>query len=908
MDAKKLKNIGRYTIIKSLGRGGMGEVFLATDPVCQREVALKCIREDLKEKKNIKERFLKEAKIASQLAHPSIIPIYTIHQDHENSFYTMPYIEGETLRQILRNTKESLKKGEASHPIGGSIPSLLRLFLHVCEAVGYAHSKEILHRDLKPENIIIGKYGEVLILDWGIADHIVNQTAKTGKAAGTVSYMAPERAFGKPSSILTEVYALGVILYQILTLELPFERGNFAAFKKVVQKEKLTDPLLVAPYREIPHEAATIVKRCLAVQESERYPSVDALIIDIKKLIEGKPEWVLLSSLRIEKKEDWEFQENILLAKHTAITRHVDLLEWVNLMVSKQIFPDNVRIEAEVKIRKGGNGIGFLFSIPESPKKKTIEEGYCLWIGSKKNPSCQLYRSNLLVAEDKNNYLEDDTFHQITIEKFKEHVQVQIDNLGVLSYYSKFPLSGSHVGILSKDADFEIRNVKVYGSSHSASVSCLAVPDAFFARGDFDTAITEYRRIAKSFPGREEGREAIFRSGLCMIEKSKHAKGKQHNILEQALQEFELLHYTSGAPLEYLGKSIVYDLLNDAEEEVKCLEFALRKYPKHPLLPLLEEHIIYRMHASSRSRRKTAYQMILLAICYFPKIFKSNDAKKLLESLQKSWEIPYFFEKHPESHKISSPIQMAILLAFWVRKLSLLIEMPKNLCKTKSVDLISLGNIAFSLLELDFHEELSKYLHEYREFLPHGDLFHTAMKLDVKKQVQTLSDKSSLTKNEERAYLYSFRALLQKEDLLPAIKLQEALLPLQVEDKTNLDELMTWLALFEDKLEKAEKYLSSYKVEDLSQDKHPLFFVYGAFLAKKDSSEKAMEHFSHIEETSYPSTTASPAFYLLDKIDEHSQWIHQAFYWEKKILFQKLFFYYRAIGNRQKEEYFRSFL
>jgi eukaryotic-like serine/threonine-protein kinase len=906
---EKKTKIDSYTLLQSLGKGGMGEVFLAEDPICQRQVALKCIREDLKEKKNIKQRFLKEATIAAQLAHPSIIPIYAINHQGEIPFYTMPYIEGETLRQILKKTRECLKKGQKGHPVGSSVPSLIRIFLHVCEAIAYAHSKKILHRDLKPENIIIGKYGEVLILDWGIADHVLSQNVKAGKAAGTVSYMAPERAFGKPSSYATEVYALGVILYQILTLELPFERGNFAAFKKTVHKERLIDPLHLAPYREIPHEAVSIVKKCLAVDEKDRYPSVDTLITDVKRLIEGRPEWVLLGVLNTNNREDWEFQENISLAKHTAITRHVDFLEWVNLMVSKQIFPDNIRIETEVKIKEKGNGIGILFSIPEGPKRRTLEEGYCLWVGSDDAPACQLFRSNLLVAENKEYSFEKGKFHHLIIEKFKEHVHVTINHHATLSYHSKFPLSGSHVGVLSKDADFELRHLKIYGSSQTANISCLAVPDAFFTRGEYDTALTEYRRIAKSFPGREEGREALFRAGITLIEKSKKSKDK-HNLLEQALNEFEQLNHTSGAPLEYLGKSIVYDLLNDPEEEVKCLEFALRKYPKHPLLPILEEHIIYRMHASSKTMRKTAYQMILLALCYFPKIFKNNDAKRLLDSLQRHWEVPYFFDAESRIHKMTAPAMIAVLLAFWVKKLSLLLEMPKNLKKNQKAEPVIIENVAFALLELDFISELQSFSEEFKEFMPHFSLFTMAINKEYDLFISYLQQKKDLSDKEWSFMIYFLTQALVNNALGSSEKMIQSLETLSPTGsiKEKIDELCAWYYLLENNPSKLQELFAHYDLKDLSLENHSLFCVYGCYLQTGHSEKTALTHFHAIQQTLFPHTNALCAYSIVQNIDEQMEWSRQAFYWEKKQLYQKLVLYYRVIQEEQKERHYQHFL
>jgi serine/threonine protein kinase len=161
-----------YQVIKSIGKGGMGEVFLAYDPNYGRYLAIKRIRSDLIENKAIFNRFIKEARITSQLTHPAIIPIYAIRDEAEMAYYTMPYVEGDTLKQILIRTKKQQQQGEELDHIGGSIPALMRIFLNVCQAVAYAHTKRVLHRDLKPENIIIGRFGEVFMLDWGLAQLI----------------------------------------------------------------------------------------------------------------------------------------------------------------------------------------------------------------------------------------------------------------------------------------------------------------------------------------------------------------------------------------------------------------------------------------------------------------------------------------------------------------------------------------------------------------------------------------------------------------------------------------------------------------------------------------------------------------------------------------------------------------
>jgi serine/threonine protein kinase len=312
--------IGPFELVRTLAKGGMGEVYLAKDPSCGRLIALKKIRADMLKHKTLHERFMREAKIAAQLTHPSIIPIYTICDEQSGAYYTMPYVEGETLKEILITTRQQEKKGEILHPIGGSVPALMRIFLDLCRAIAYVHAKGVLHRDLKPDNIIIGRYGEVVILDWGLADFVGQEEAVSslensspgltdpGKIPGTLAYMAPERAYGEKSSFLTDIYALGIILYQMLTLRLPFQRTTLAEYRKQSAHEEILDPVEAAPYRDIPLQLAGIAKKCLSPAKEERYQSVTELINELQNYSEGRPEWIPAAELNIRQNRIGNFK------------------------------------------------------------------------------------------------------------------------------------------------------------------------------------------------------------------------------------------------------------------------------------------------------------------------------------------------------------------------------------------------------------------------------------------------------------------------------------------------------------------------------------------------------------------------------------------------------------------------
>lgn len=817
--------IGPYKVLKSIGKGGMGEVLLAYDTICERRIALKRIRLDLLEYKQVRNRFLREAHITSQLTHPAIIPIYAIHHHLEHSYYTMPFVEGNTLKAILRQSRDREKKGEKSETTG-SIPYLIRIFLAICQAIAYAHSKGILHRDLKPENIIIGTYGEVLLLDWGLAKSIAEQEREesgvsvrtphystlAGKVVGTVGYMAPERALGNPATKETDIYALGVILYQILTLKLPFSRKNLKAFKANMKKEILYDPIEIAPHRDIPKVLGQITLKCLAVNPENRYMSVDDLIRDVESYIEGRAEWIQIAELNIHNKNDWEFQEHILIAEHTAITRTAEISEWVKLMISKKPFAENIKIETSILPQEHCQGIGILFNVPENSERHQINDGYCLWISV--DHGTTLLRNSVEVLHLPEIQLSIGKKHQITIEKIDTMIKLSVDPREPFTYIGRMPISGTHVGILARDSCFDLEPLKIGIGSQNIMVNCLAIPDAFLAHKDYPKALSEYRRIGQAFAGRAEGREAILRAGITLL---------QMDDYDAALEEFEKLHGTPGAPLEYLGKALVYEQLKDLDEEVKCFELAYRRYPNHPLLLTLQDQILFRLLESSKSDRKAVYQFLLLALCHFKDPLEIPSLNNLMNYLKLHWEPLEFLSKDPD---------IILTLGFWTHKNYILEERAKNDPLSSQVLLAALNETELALDQLP-------------------PTFTNEMIL--------LLDKALDENRPEDVDLF-----------------------LKKMDAPNTPPLLArrlWAYLLLNDLEKSTALIESTSKELFFDDKSLLHFLYGCWLFATGKEEAAKAHWDGVFEVPFPRSSQIGSLYLTGKLG--ADWEKKAFDWEK---------------------------
>ena len=298
------EDTARYTEQILLGEGGMGKVHLCRDELIGRDVAMKVILPDLEADAGIRARFLREASVQGQLEHPNIVPVHEIGATPEGaSFFTMKRVRGSTLDEIIRRTAA----GDASLADRFTMHRLLTAFVSVCLAVDFAHSRGVIHRDLKPGNVMLGDFGEVYVLDWGIAklardseperaaDAVRDQldmlergspVPKTAEGAilGTVAYMAPEQLRGKPASVQSDVFALGAILFELLTGLVLREGVSFAGAARGRHDARCSSR---APDRGIAPELEAICVRATAVDPGQRFPSARALSEDVERFLEG---------------------------------------------------------------------------------------------------------------------------------------------------------------------------------------------------------------------------------------------------------------------------------------------------------------------------------------------------------------------------------------------------------------------------------------------------------------------------------------------------------------------------------------------------------------------------------------------------------------------------------------------
>ncbi len=267
----------RYEIVRLIGEGGMANVYLAKDTILDRKVAVKVLRGDLAGDEKFVRRFQREALSASSLSHPNIVEIYDVGEDEGNFYIVMEYIEGKTLKQLIK------KRGVLS------LPETMDIMLQLLDALASAHDSYIIHRDIKPQNIMIKESGLVKITDFGIAMALNSaQLTQTNSVMGSVHYLPPEQASGKGSTIRSDIYSLGILMFEMLTGKVPFRGDSAVEIALKHMKEPIPSVREINPV--VPRSVENIILKATAKNPKNRYKDVREMADDIKTCLDESRE------------------------------------------------------------------------------------------------------------------------------------------------------------------------------------------------------------------------------------------------------------------------------------------------------------------------------------------------------------------------------------------------------------------------------------------------------------------------------------------------------------------------------------------------------------------------------------------------------------------------------------------
>jgi tetratricopeptide (TPR) repeat protein len=384
----------RYVLIRMHAEGGIGQVWIARDRDLDREVALKRLQPAGAESAAAQSRFLREARVTGQLQHPGIVPVYELCQTREwaDPFYTMRLIKGRTLTQAIQTYHKNRKEGRAGRL---DLRELIGAYLSVCQTVAYAHSRGVIHRDIKGDNVVLGDFGEVMVVDWGLAKVIgepepqpsrdreaagqpmgcpgdgARDDTVEGSILGTPSYMSPEQAAGQTELIepRSDVYGLGAVLYEILTGEPPF-RGNVQdVLRRVIEETPVSPRRRVA---DVSPALEGICLKCLAKAPGDRYASATELARDLQRYLADEP----VSAFA----EPWTFKVRRWVGRHRtfATATAAGLLVATASLTVTTIFLERAnerealaRTKAEVNFQLASQAVDRFFTkVSDNPRLK----------------------------------------------------------------------------------------------------------------------------------------------------------------------------------------------------------------------------------------------------------------------------------------------------------------------------------------------------------------------------------------------------------------------------------------------------------------------------------------------------------------------------------------------------------
>src|SRR5436309_6882619 len=273
---------GRYRLDARIGRGGMSTVYRAFDTVLERTVAIKLMHREIATDSDQLERFRREARAVAQLQHPNVVRVIDAGEeeasDHGQSdgvgtpYIVLEYVEGETLKELIRR----------ECPL--EVPEAHAYAIEVARALGAAHERHIVHRDVKPQNVLIGSEGSAKITDFGIARSLTEEgLTLAGRVLGTTDYVSPEQALGQPVTGQSDLYSLGVVLYEMLTGEIPFHGENQVAVAMKHVREEVPDVQIARP--EVSAALAAVVETATAKGQEDRYADDAELIADLEDVL-----------------------------------------------------------------------------------------------------------------------------------------------------------------------------------------------------------------------------------------------------------------------------------------------------------------------------------------------------------------------------------------------------------------------------------------------------------------------------------------------------------------------------------------------------------------------------------------------------------------------------------------------
>jgi serine/threonine-protein kinase len=425
----KIKN--RYEILEKIASGGMSDVYLGKDLKNNKKVAVKILHESHADNRNFTARFKREAEILSNLNSPNVVAVYDWGKFEHLYFIIMEFVSGKSLKELIEN------KG-ALDPVLAA-----KYAMQICKALELAHSNNLIHRDIKPQNIMLSKDGMVKVTDFGIAKLTSSDITKTLSVLGTAHYISPEQAQGKILDNRSDIYSLGIVMYEMLSSDIPFRGGSSIDISLRHVSEKPQEPSAIFP--EIPKSLEKIVMKCLEKNPHDRYQNVAILKSDLQNFLDGKPLIIEQSEINGWKKHFFRTRNNYIyepglgrdFEKYQLKNKKiiVGLISALCTTVIALIIFLTLYLVSDFKINKISESLNEVV-VPELQNMhyesaKDILLNYGLIIETQSSKYSEIIPQNHIIDQSivQGTEIEKDTIIYVTLSKGNENPKVSVPNL-----------------------------------------------------------------------------------------------------------------------------------------------------------------------------------------------------------------------------------------------------------------------------------------------------------------------------------------------------------------------------------------------------------------------------------------------------------------------------------------------
>ncbi len=570
----------RFAFGKLLGSGGTSFVLAASDRELERDVAIKFLRTDTPVDSARFDSFMDEARITAQLEHPNIVPVYDVQQASGLTYLVMRKIRGESLGRMIRRAAQE-GRSECM-----ALNDLLTVFLKVCDAVAYAHSRGIVHRDIKPDNVMVGQFGEVMLVDWGAA---CSATEDDGVFIGTPHYMSPERARSSAATTASDVYALGATLFYALLLRRPLEGESGDRFWQL----KIAGEIFPPTERErarLPKALLEIALRALQADAAARQPSAQALADEIRDYQSGRAPWsnaMMVETFDASWLERWcaEAPDQFRVEDGSLVSRAFGA---ARLLYRKRVTA-NIAIEFEGLIPHDSRpgDLSIVWTENEAVKDGAANvnwlsgkgRSFALQVGAWSNVFAGIFRNLAEPIDVRRFALEKGREYTVRAEIDERTLRLFVDGELIATHEELFPFSSGFFALYAFFPGKVFRRVRLYVKGFPEKVSPTTVGDEYYKHEDFERALDQYRRVIDAHYGTGLGDEATFKAGLCEFKlgRQEHAERTWQGIKGDLYRGHAELHAIEHT-MKHGDHVVACERLRTLYETVPTLRALLRRH------------------------------------------------------------------------------------------------------------------------------------------------------------------------------------------------------------------------------------------------------------------------------------------------------------------------------------------